>query len=143
VNALSALPPIKPVEVFLRESREILADVEQTRAVSSSHRRQLDELIRYSGDWSEAKKYGVMKLRGGAHAACTALLAECKKIGLFLVPCGELEGWWIGGPGTKSEWILAALEKLSNDPTEFSEAAKFVKEISSYLIQLAPRPAAP
>jgi hypothetical protein len=61
------------------------------------------------------------------------LLGVCKTIGLFIVPCGELESWWEGSPSDKNEWFIQAIEKLKNNPSGFKDVSNFVLSVCNYL----------
>lgn len=135
VSALNNLPPHKSVADFLYEAREVLNRVEEQIRVAPEDRKALIELINYSGDWSEAKKYGIRKLRGGEHEASIQLLTVCKEVGLFLVPYGELERWWDGGPSDKNEWFARAIELITADQDSFSEASQFMADVCNHLLQ--------
>jgi hypothetical protein len=134
-SALNDLPPIKSVADFLRGADEVLTQVRQQNDLDTTHRKALAQLIKDSGDWSAAKRYGILKLRGGAHEACAELLNACNGVGLFLVPSGELESWWRGGPSDKNEWFLAAIESIYADRNSFTEASDFMVAVCNYLSQ--------
>ncbi len=73
----------------------------------------MQRLLENATDWSEAKRYGIEKLRGGELENAKTLLGDWEAIGLFLVPRGELECWWREGPATnKPEWVIHALTKI-------------------------------
>lgn len=116
----------------LKEAKERVAALGAALAtapdITTEHRRAISTLLADTAEWSEAKKYGVDKLKGQEHQKCEALLTDCKRLGLFLVPKGELECWWRGGPAGKNEWIGAALTKLAAEPELFIDAAKFVED---------------
>ncbi len=67
-----------------------------------------------------------------------ALLATCRRLGLFLVPCGELEGWvpslMAGGPSKqkKSEWANAAANKIREAPVENDDIWGFVRQMARF-----------
>ena len=98
----------------------------------SGLKRTASDLLENAADWSEAKKHGIASVKGGAHQETTRLLTECRGQGLFLVPSGELESWWFGGPAQKQDWISAALTKLGEDSKEFEACEGFIRELCSY-----------
>jgi len=112
--------------------REVIEAVESQKQLSVESRRKATQLLDNAADWSEAKKYGIDKLKGGARENLKALLRDCATVGLFLLPVGELEGWWRDGPATKRDWIVAALEALSSTPSAFPEARSFVAQVCAY-----------
>jgi hypothetical protein len=131
-SALANLGPRLSVADVAARLRELAAEVQGKSAVGADQRKALDELIRDSADWSQAKQHGVRKLKGGARRDCETLLNECAAIGLFLVPFGELESWWGGGPADKNEWFVAALERLSTDENSFEKAALFMAGVCAF-----------
>jgi ABC-type cobalamin/Fe3+-siderophores transport system ATPase subunit len=130
---LNELPPHKALPDFLTEMRAQLDSLEPQDALTGAERQLLKDLIDDAGEWSEAKKYGIDKLSGGAHQACEKLLKECRAIGLFLVPKGELESWWRGGPKDKNEWSRLAIEQVALDNGLFRDALEFTMSICEYL----------
>jgi ABC-type transporter Mla maintaining outer membrane lipid asymmetry ATPase subunit MlaF len=124
--------PVLSVTAFATEFRELLTVIEAEKRVSPDSRRKGSELLENAADWSEAKKYGLDKLKGGARDRAKALVGECQKIGLFLVPKGELEGWWRDGPAGKRVWIVAAIERLNTNCGDFVDAQSFVRQICRY-----------
>jgi hypothetical protein len=124
---------VLPVADFAAEFRKLITTIEAEKRVSPDSRRRGSELLESAADWSEAKKYGIDKLKGGAREDVKKLLEQCAGIGLFLVPKGELEGWWRDGPAAKREWIMAAINRLNENPGEFADAQGFIKQICQYL----------
>lgn len=131
-NALGSQGPIRAAPEFVTATREVLEEIQGENQVNSSHKRRIQGLLDEAGDWSQAKRYGIERLRGGENTAATAFLETCKKHGLFLVPKGELEGWWKAGPADKGEWTVAALAELSKDPGAFAGCKQFVRELCAY-----------
>src|SRR5205807_1167970 len=85
-------------------------------------RRDFLTLIEEAADWSEAKKYGILKLKSANHKACRGLLETCKTIGLFIVPEGALESWWRAGPAEKNKWFTNAIAEIAAKPESFASA---------------------
>ena len=126
--------PIKPVDEFLTEAQAILEKIKSAKAVATQDISALTNLMNNSKTWSEAKRYGITKLRGGAHTTCQDLLTWCRSIGLFLVPKGEMESWWLEGPASdKMEWFNQAIEEISTNSASFAEASKFMEDVYHYL----------
>ncbi len=123
---------ILSVEEFQKQFSSLLAEIEKDKRLTSEIKRRANELIENAADWSEAKKHGVDKLRGGARREAKELLDECQRVGLFLVPGGELESWWRDGPATKKDWIIDAIQHLGRQQNDFNEAIRFVKTICVY-----------
>ena len=115
------------------EANQLNTETETLLKLSSEHRKYFSKLLEDTGDWSEAKKYGIAKLKGGAFQTCAELLEECARIGLFIVPYGELESWWRGGPAIKNEWFVEAISEISRNPSSFKEAGDFIARICQHL----------
>lgn len=133
ISALDDLKRIMKIEDFVTKMREEIDKVETANKITGANKNTISNLLSESSDWSVAKKFGIRKLKGGAHRDCQTLLDECKSKGLFLIPYGELESFWLVGPAEKSEWILEALKELSKDLSTFKEASYFIDEIYNYL----------
>ncbi|MBU0569049.1 AAA family ATPase [bacterium] len=133
---LAATPPIKNVSQIIKELEEILRRIKSLSKIEPRDSSEIKSILNDSKDWSEAKKYGKRKLRGGAIQACETFLSECKNIGLFIVPNGTLESWWPEGSARKDEWILKSLECDFANPNTFTEAKKFMREICDRLINM-------
>jgi energy-coupling factor transporter ATP-binding protein EcfA2 len=132
-SALAALPPQITARAATARLRELATEIELQTSVTTEHRKALDELIREAADWSQAKRYGIYKLKGGARAAGERLLNQCADLGLFLVPFGELESWWRAGPAEKNEWFLQAIEEIATNGESFHKASLFVAKVCQNL----------
>jgi hypothetical protein len=120
------------VQDFIAEFKELLTAVDAAQRLSPENKRKAAELIENAADWSEAKKYGLDKLKGGARTAAKNLIEAGQKVGLFLVEKGELEGWWRDGPANKREWITAAITSVAEDPSVFEDAQDFVAGVCKH-----------
>jgi energy-coupling factor transporter ATP-binding protein EcfA2 len=127
--ALSSRPPVTSFEDFLSGMRAILKQSEARGALSAEDRRRLHGFFEETTDWSEAKRYGITKLRGGARQDAETLLNEWAARGLFLVPVGELECWWQKGPTAKDEWFLPAIRVITEDENSLPEATEFMAKV--------------
>ena len=123
---------VLPLAEFTNEFRQLIVRIETEHRLSPESRRRGSDLLENAADWSEAKKYGIDKLKGGARENTRRLIEECATVGLFLVPKGELEGWWRDGPAVKRDWIAAAIDKLSSVRDDFAEVQTFMQKICDY-----------
>lgn len=82
--------------------------------------------------WSEVKKRGIYAFDEETKKEAENLLQELKKIGIFLVPVGELEGWIDFGTRDKKKWILQALPMI-HEGKALEQLQNFVREILTYL----------
>ncbi len=131
-SALSDRPPVTSVKDSLSRMRAILNTVETGDTVSGEKRREILDLLENAAPWSEAKRHGIAKLRGGARQDAEKLLQRWADIGLFLVPAGELECWWPQGPREKSGWFLDAIKKVVEDETSLPEATEFMASVCGW-----------
>lgn len=128
-SALSSRPPVTPFDDFLSGMEAVLDNSRNARALSAEDRRALYRLLEGHADWSEAKRYGISKLRGGALQDAEKLVDRWAALGLFLVPVGELECWWPEGPATKNEWFLPAIREIMQDENSLPEATEFTAKV--------------
>lgn len=133
IAALNNLPPLKDINSFIATTESTIRNIKDRNAISAEDRKTLYQVLDESKSWSEAKKYGITKLSGGAYNACEELLEKCAALGLFIVPTGELESWWRGGSASKSEWSNMALEKFYQNPLLFRDAIDFTTRIIAHL----------
>ncbi len=132
-SALADRPPLIPQEKLVSEMREIADDIEEHEEISTEHKKRVESLITDSADWSEAKKYGISKLKGGAHTNCRELLEWLEGHGLYLVEKGALESWDRSLSAEKNKWIHEALIKMDDDSGSFDAASKFVGKVGGHL----------
>lgn len=130
---LNNLNPVRSLAEALTQIRAHLEKIEIRGQISSSDKQQLVELLEDARDWSEAKKYGIKKLSGGAYRNCVQLLEQTAVLGLFIVPGGEMEGWDKSLSAQKDRWIQEALEKIDSDMSSFIDAEDFVHKFVAYL----------
>jgi hypothetical protein len=121
---LASQPPITSLADLLAQARRKLEEIESVGELSATRKNELQTLLDNGAKWSEAKRYGIEKLRGGSYENAQTLLQDWQSIGLFLVPTGELEGWWHQGPANKSDWIFQALVKL-DETDEIADVDRF------------------
>jgi hypothetical protein len=133
IAALNNLPPLTSIESFIATAESTIQNIKDHNVITLENRKSLYQLLDDSKSWSEAKKYGITKLAGRAHKTCEELLEKCASIGLFIVPTGELESWWRGGPANKLEWSIAALEEFRQSPLLFRDAIEFMSKVTIYL----------
>ena len=132
VSALNDLPPIKSVEDFTEKVATLTQTVVDNGELTAKTKGEFIELLSHSAKWSVAKRYGIEKLSGGAHAACRNILDFCAGNGLFILPGGELESFWRAGPASKSDWIIQAIDLINNDPESFEQAEELFNSICAY-----------
>lgn len=88
-----------------------------------------------SNKWDHAKKAGVSALPEVDRPAARTLIANLSLLGLFVVPCGELESWIDFGVPKGNRWNQRALQELHDD--RCSQALKeFVDEVLGFLAHM-------
>lgn len=85
--------------------------------------------------WAQIKKTGKAGFTGDEPAAYENVEAICKKVGLFVVPVGEMECFDKTINKEKKDWVYYVLENydLAVEP-KLESARKFVQEIVDYKI---------
>ncbi|MFC9825214.1 AAA family ATPase [Streptomyces erythrochromogenes] len=104
---------------------------------------EVKKLIASSSGWDDLKLSGVKHLAGSndAYKAAKRLVTASARLGLFLVPCGELESWVPDVPrGDKQRWLTEVFE-IPENPEErepwysqpSQELRDFCQDIRTYL----------
>lgn len=85
-----------------------------------------------SNKWDKAKKLGVTILPDADQVKARELIAILASLGLFVVPCGELESWMNLGLSKGSRWNQGALQALhaNNCPPALQE---FLRQVLDFL----------
>jgi hypothetical protein len=103
---------------------------------STLNQQQIDEIMRQlkaANGWKVLKTSGLAGVTGEPHNAASRLTDYFARIGLFLVPVGELECWIRAVPGTnKSTWLSRVFDE-GYYRTPSMELRSFVTQISAYL----------
>lgn len=131
-SALASQPPVTKLRDLVDMARQKLDDIERVGELTTSRKVELQNLLENGANWSEAKRYGIEKLLGGQLQNAHELLRDWEGVGLFVVPRGELEGWWREGPANnKSEWIIQALTKLE-ESNDIAEVDPFITRLCTW-----------
>ena len=94
-------------------------------------RSALKRIQKDANKWSAIKRDGIKVLNEEQHANALQLIGSLAKVGLFVVPVGELEGWINLGTHKKNKWIIPALEEINNQKTP-EELKKFIGDILKF-----------
>ena len=113
---------------YLREQmHELLNGIETTTPTDEDEQRFRALLKERSGGWANAKRYGVRGVPAGDAAdRLEKLLTYLRKVGLFVVPEGELEGFARAVPGKGPRWVNGVLEQGLHANGSLTEAQDFV-----------------
>jgi energy-coupling factor transporter ATP-binding protein EcfA2 len=132
INALKDAAPLMPLAAAVDELRKVADGIESRNEIATDDRKRIQKVVYDSAKFSEAKSYGITKLRGQPRAFAKELLHEWRLSGLFIVPVGELEGWWPEGPANdKGEWIAKAVE-LVDDREALIELEDFIVDLAAF-----------
>ena len=132
-SALTQAGSKRPKHEVTQDIRDLIDEIERADKITNQHKVKLNRLLGDGRDWSRAKDQGRGALRGQPRTQCDSLLGEFQKLGLFVVPEGEIESWDPYLNTDKNRWILDALEKIDADKSSFTEATEFVADIAEYL----------
>jgi len=96
-------------------------------------RKSLEQIAGEGSKWDQVKKLGVDYFSGDSRREIDQLLSDLVALGLFLVPCGELESWMKNlGFSKGSKWNRAALEALSQDQCP-APLREYVRSLITFL----------
>jgi len=106
-----------PEEEFLKNLLDgVNAWILSPHVDARSSRKRLESTLRATtSKWEVVKKTGISYFTGDQLASVQSLLEDLTKIGVFVVPCGELEQWIDAGVNKGREWNRKALEKLQSE----------------------------
>lgn len=91
---------------------------------------QIRQVVRIESGWSLFKRSGLAALpSGSASKAAEKLVGELAKLGIFVVPVGEIEGFARSIPGHGPSWVAAVLEAYSPDASALSTARGFIDQV--------------
>lgn len=121
-------PDLKFAEVKQQIS-EILDKV-LTVTLPDGAKQQIKKLLKRTSAWANAKAGGKSFVPSGEPTqACSRLLKDLRHLGIFVVECGELEGFarTIGTHGPS--WVNEVLTRDLNTDPELDRARQFVEEL--------------
>lgn len=125
----------RPEEDVLMELKsnvnELIAQLNNGEHSLEGAKSALKRIREETSKWSAIKKDGVKALNEEQQINVLQLLDGLAKVGLFVVPVGELEGWIKLGTNRKSKWIIPALEEIHNKKTP-DELKKFIGDILKF-----------
>lgn len=141
IEALSKSLRNLPLQASLTDLTErleaALGELRATNQLSDEMRQRLTKTLEATRPRSEARRVGILGLRGQERTRARGILANLRHLGLFLVDRGTLESWWQEGPTSKSDWFLEAYELVSTEsparwPEELLAASEFVREVEEF-----------
>ena len=128
---IDELPEGEVLSRIKEEVEEFCRQLEAGSHTLDGARSALSRIKNDSSKWALLKKNGIDFLSNPIHYDTVYLIDELSKLGLFVVPVGELEGWMELGTHRKNKWIIPALEAIHYGKTP--EGLKlFVGKILSF-----------
>ena len=128
-------PPLS-AEDICNEIKKILMDVSSTDEFPFDKKNEINRSFRKASPWDVVKEAGEAGLpKGQATENFMKVSEQCKCVGLWIVPVGELEGFCksIGGHGPA--WVQKVIDKFDLAKCkELSKARDFVQEIWSFSV---------
>ncbi len=122
-------PPLSMEDLKKGLVREATRD--DGNGTSKELERQVKALFKRSSSWAGVRTAGQGVLKGGEITGRWRQLREsCRRVGLWLVPVGELESFCKDESGSKAEWVQRVLEDkgLAKDDS-LEDARTFIREV--------------
>ena len=94
-------------------------------------RSALKRILKEASKWSAIKKDGIRALNEEQRSNAMQLIDSLAKVGLFVVPVGELEGWIKLGTSKKNKWIIPALDEINKQRTP-EGLKKFIGDVLKF-----------
>ena len=115
-----------------KEIESILAGETQPN-LSADAVEKIKRQLRLSSAWSKIKEVGYRFFTGAAYSSYEKIEAYCNKLGLFIVPVGELEFFYRLNANHGTKWVTEVLETANlTDDKELEDARQFMKKILAY-----------
>ena len=130
---VNSLVITQSAQSVLEGVKNILGSPKATEVLTTDQAQKIAELAKAGNGWVTLKRGGVSALSGtNAYSAVISLIEYAAKIGLFLVPVGELEGWVPQVPsGNKKTWFNTVFnEGYWRQPT--TELRSFALDVEAY-----------
>lgn len=131
VNYIESRPEGEVLNELKDKVDELVGQLNKGEHTLDGARTALKRIQRESTKWSVIKREGIKALNAEQQANAVQLVEGLKKVGLFVVPVGELEGWIDLGTHKKNKWIIPALETIHNQKTP-EPLVRFIGEILQF-----------
>lgn len=124
-----------PEDQFLKQLLDgVNAWISSTHTDARSSRKRLEATLKATtSKWDVVKRQGISYFTGDQRIKVESLIEDLAKIGVFVVPCGELEQWIDTGASKGKEWNRKALEKLQNEGCP-KELGAFVQRVIDFVL---------
>ncbi|WP_411105289.1 ATP-dependent nuclease [Streptomyces sp. cmx-4-9] len=125
------------VAEFRKQMNEAIGRASEGNPLPAAAASRIGDLVKASSGWKHLKKAGLSALNGtNAHGAATRLINALAKLGVFLVPVGELECWVPSiSASNKLAWletVFAQGHHLSPDPQLTSFCVQIRKHLGTW-----------
>ncbi|MFF6908652.1 ATP-dependent endonuclease [Streptomyces sp. NPDC012389] len=123
----------RPAAEVKKEIATIIGNARGRETLSKFQMEQITELLKTADGWKSLKVAGISALTGDAHGAAKRVLEYLARLGVFLVPVGELECWVREVPsGRKSAWLTRVFEEGHHERPS-AELRDFTNATITYL----------
>ncbi|WP_168724495.1 AAA family ATPase [Streptomyces sp. A1547] len=96
---------------------------------------RIKSLLKGTSGWGALKRSGLSALSGDEYTAADRLLNATASLGLFLVPCGELESWVRKIPSSNKQNWLAEVFNTGEYTNPSTDLQSFCQKIRDFLKQ--------
>lgn len=124
-----------PDRQFTRNRIEQVFDASEDKVLEPEESTAIRELTKVTSGWDVLKKGGAAALpNGGPTKSFNEILAECKKVGLFILSVGELECFHSEIPSrNKQKWLREVFEQelFRNSP----DAVELLEGVNAFVLR--------
>lgn len=124
-------PPIS-LGALIKKINDIVRDSDDNRPPTREIIREIKSVLDEVAPFRMVKRAGWRAIPAGdAQRLYKELDMELQKLGIWIVPEGEIEGFLRTGGPKGQQWLSAALDRDSQVDAELSEAREFVRKVLS------------
>lgn len=121
----------RPSRHYVRERVTELLDASTDKTLGEAEIERYRQLARGEGGWDKVKRGGISSIpQGDASTTALELLEALSRVGIYVVPVGELERWVpvVGGHGP--DWVAAVHESNRHESPDSEGARAFIRPIA-------------
>lgn len=115
--------PVKRADILT------MINANSTPELSSIDQKKIREAVKRKSPWDAIKRHGITGIPSGdAMTAFESVKNYCETtLGIYLVPCGEIENFVKAGTGHGASWVNSVLEKFPDlEDGHYAAITKFV-----------------
>ena len=130
-EAVDGLGITQDVQSLKEKIEDALAAVDGNDEDLRTLKGRVEKILKeVTSPWDALKKHGLARVPVSVLHTCRDVVQSCCRMGLWIVPVGELEGFClsIGGHGPKWTRVVIGTRDLADDP-ELCAARKFMTDI--------------